>query len=152
MKLIESVIDRLFSAAIPDAIDSLAEIASLNDGRVAAAELPVDLVEDAGPEDHGGDDAGARSGLDDSLDAAEEEGEFCFHVGEVLVLEKFHFEAILAAFAVVGGGVVVCEAPFVGRFAVGDGGEVDFVERFVEADFGCAVRCDSSSVYAIEVW
>ena len=53
-----------------DAGDAFAEIVGLDNGVVAAAELPVDLVEGVGVEDHSADDAISRGGLDDKFGSA----------------------------------------------------------------------------------
>lgn len=65
--------DRVVHAAVVCGGVALAKVVGLDLGEVATEPLPINLVEIVGLEDEGGDDALASRGLQDNLDAPEEE-------------------------------------------------------------------------------
>ena len=107
------------SGAIVGAGVAFAKVICLNIGRDTTQELPVDLIEVIGKQDHTADDTNPWCRFDDKLDPSEEELEFCPHGWSIVPFGKGEFSTLVAQTDV----GIVCKLPLAGQ-SLG-GSEID---------------------------
>ena len=111
------------------AIDAPTKPICLHDGRIGAAELPVDFVERVREEDHAADNAAARCSLDDELHATEMKEKLAAHCWCITLFEERELRTVVAA-RIVGDRGIICELP-IARLGL-DLSEVEFIITLIE--------------------
>ena len=99
------------SGAIVGSGVAFAKVICLNIGRDTTQELPVDLIEVIGKQDHTADDTNPRCRFNNKLDTSEEELELCPHGWSVVPLGEGEFSTLVAQ-SDIG---IVCKLPLGGQ-------------------------------------